>query len=315
MKISLHEPLWFGKKGEIPFDYERSDWHQRYLQLAGSGSGTTLGGSGRGMREKVDTSGHQNSGIGGGSGGTQGRNNTPEVNAAIGKAVSSPEDVTPSSSGTNSGLSEKRLVEQHRTHLEEQRRRSREHREARNSTGTGTTAVSRHSDRPPLPEEPLDSFVSGQSAHSAHSAHSDPNWSASDMAPPPLRVPSTQSNRTGRSFSQSSNTMSYPGRIIGYPRTRSEDGHHIHSPSNGITRTESGHTTYFPDGINDTPVTYLPENVEQEIRGVLGRSGVALDEGDRVVLSGDGRAVVTSGPGTRTSSFSHYVARDAGRGH
>ncbi|KAF1972620.1 general substrate transporter, partial [Bimuria novae-zelandiae CBS 107.79] len=40
VKISLREPLWFGKKGDVPFDYEHSDWHQRYAQQTASGSGT-----------------------------------------------------------------------------------------------------------------------------------------------------------------------------------------------------------------------------------------------------------------------------------
>lgn len=309
MKISLKEPLWFGKRGDVPFDYEHSEWHKRYAHWAGSGSGTTLEGSGRGQREKY-SSGHA-SGSGGGSGGTRGRNNTPDSNQVMGKALSSPEEATPSSSGTNSGLSEKRLAEQYRAHLNEQRQRNRDY---RNSTGTGSTAVSRYSERPPLPEEPLDSY---KSERSAHSAHSDPNWSASDMAPPPLRVPSrdsTRSNRTGRSFSQTSNSMPYSGRILGYPRTLSEDGNHA-SSSTGITHTESGRPTYLPDGISGGPITYLPDDVEHEIRAVLGRSGVALEEGDRVVLSGEGRAVIAPGPGSRTSSFSHHIARGAGRGH
>ncbi|KAJ4299118.1 hypothetical protein N0V90_004362 [Kalmusia sp. IMI 367209] len=248
VKISLHEPLWFGKKGEVQFNYEHSDWHQRYLQSTDSGSGTTLEGSGQ--REKIS------SGEGSGSGGTARRNNTPDAGETIGKAISSPEEHFPTSPGPNSGLSERRLLEQHRAHIEEQRLRNRE---ARNSAATSTTVVSQLSSRPPPPDERNKSYLSDRSVHSAHS---DPNWTASDMAPPPLRVPSrdssTRSNHTNRS------SFNYPGRIV------------------GITRTESGRVTYFPDGISGEgggPVQYLPDSVEQEVREALGR--VALCWGGR----------------------------------
>lgn len=289
VKISLNEPLWFGKNGEKPFDYENSDWHQGYMHMMGSGSGTTLEGSGH-QRDKTS------SGEGSGSGGTQGRNNTPNAEGVIGKAVS-PEDDSPNSFGTGSGLSEKRFVEQ--------RRRERD---ARSSTGTGTTAVSRYSDRPPLPDEPQDSY------QSAHSAHSDPNWSVSDMAPPPLRVPSRDSTRSTITGRSNSNSINYPGRIVGYPRLRSDEAQHYQG---GLVHTASGRQTYLPDGMSDTSSTvqYLPDSVEQQMREVLGRAGVVLGEGDRVVFGADGRAVVRPGVGSRSSSYSHRVARDAGRGH
>ncbi|KAJ4350396.1 uncharacterized protein N0V89_009017 [Didymosphaeria variabile] len=291
VKISLNEPLWFGKNGDTPFDYEQSDWHRRYMQLMGSGSGTTLEGSGHGDREKVSTAAPKAA--------------TTPLTQKLSSAKHSPPDdnTSPDSSATNSGLSEKRLRDQHRAHLEDQRRRERD---TRSSTGTGTTAVSEL--RPPLPDDTQHSY------QSAHSAHSDPNWAATEMAPPPLRVPSrdsTRSNVTGRSRSNSS--VNYPGRLGGYP-----SGSAQHYPSHaGLMRTESGRQTYLPDGMSDTssPVQYLPDSVEAQVREVLGRAGVVLGEGDRVILGADGRAVVRPGAGSRSSSFSHRVARDAGRGH
>lgn len=50
VKIAKEEPLWFGKKGDVEFDYEASAWHQRHVQHFGSGS--TLGGSAE--NEKMD---------------------------------------------------------------------------------------------------------------------------------------------------------------------------------------------------------------------------------------------------------------------
>ncbi|OAG11765.1 uncharacterized protein CC84DRAFT_50769 [Paraphaeosphaeria sporulosa] len=294
VKISLNEPLWFGKKGDAPFDYEQSDWHQRYVQLMGSGSGTTLEGSGGLHREKAH-------GNGGSSGGTEGRN-TPNAAGLIEQAMSHSNN-SPGSSATHSSLSEKRHKEQYAAHTAAHR----------SSTGTGTTAVSlTPSKRPPLPDEPVHSF------QSAHSAHSDPNWAGSALAPPPLRVPSRDSSLTARS-----NSLSHSrSQSISYPRV----------PSGGITRTESGRQTYLPDGIaspENSPESlsayesesqyrlhYLPDSVEAQMREVLGRSGVVLGEGERVIIAGDGRAVVRAErAGSRSSSFSHRVARDAGRGH
>ena len=32
VKIARDEPLWYGKDGEVKFEYEQSDWHQQYLE-------------------------------------------------------------------------------------------------------------------------------------------------------------------------------------------------------------------------------------------------------------------------------------------
>ncbi|KAF9728745.1 hypothetical protein PMIN04_012569 [Paraphaeosphaeria minitans] len=284
VKISLHEPLWFGKKGDVPFDYEQSDWHQRYVQLMGSGSGTTLEGSGGPRREKAH-------GKGGSSGGTEGRNNTPNAAGAIGQATP-PSNHSPDGSATDSSLSEKRLAEQHAAHKTAHR----------SSTGTGTTAVSlTPSERPPLPEEPL---------HSFQTAHSDPNWAGSALAPPPLRVPSRDSSLTARSNSLSLyHSQSVPSSS--YPRPPSDGLSPADLPSDLAPREKENH----PES-RYHHVQFLPDGVEAQVRAVLGRSGVLLGEGERVVIGGEGRAVVRAeGAGSRSSSFSHRVARVAGRGH
>lgn len=297
VKISLREPLWFGKKGNEHFDYEQSEWHQQYLQITSSGSGTTLEGSGN-QREKTDN--------GDSGGGIHGHTNTPNA-TDIGRAVVPLRNEVLSPTRTNSGLSEKRLREQqHHSHLEYQRQRNIE---TRNSAGTGTTAVSgsQYSERPPLPEAMQESY------RSERSAFSDPNWAASEMAPPPLRVPSRDSTVSHRSNGAS---VDHPGHVPRRLRTYSDD--EPLPPS--LARTPSGRTpssrhAYTPDHISDSPIHYLPDSVEQEVRAVLGRNGVVLGDGDRIVLGAEGRAVVRNSAGSRSSSVSHMIARDAGRGH
>ena len=33
-KIANNEPLWYGKDGEEPFNYEASEWHQRHVRFS-----------------------------------------------------------------------------------------------------------------------------------------------------------------------------------------------------------------------------------------------------------------------------------------
>jgi len=33
-KIAANEPLWYGKDGEEPFNYEDSDWHKRHVRFS-----------------------------------------------------------------------------------------------------------------------------------------------------------------------------------------------------------------------------------------------------------------------------------------
>ena len=52
-RIAANEPLWYGKDGEEPFNYEDSDWHQRHVRFSdeikdSDGASHTLQGSGSG---------------------------------------------------------------------------------------------------------------------------------------------------------------------------------------------------------------------------------------------------------------------------
>lgn len=260
VKISKEEPLWFGRKGEKDFDYEGSEWHQRYVRYFGA-SDSTLGGSGNGSS-------------GNGNMNEKRQNNSPSsgetATNSVGQALSnsSPENEGSGNDSSGSGLSEEQLV-QHR-----QRTQHTKNKDSVASGATGTTA------RPPSNNR-NSSYRSVYSNHSAHSAHSDPNWAASDLAPQPLRVPSTTS-RPGTAHTTTttrSESILYPGRLGGTTRYGGEDG-------TGIVRTKSGRETYLPDGVHG-------------------------DEGDRP----PSRPYNRRSGGSQSQSSLRGMARDAGRAY
>jgi hypothetical protein len=57
VRISLHEPLWFGKKGEnrIGFDYANSSWHRKLTETTSSGSGSASGSNEKRGRKDKDS--------------------------------------------------------------------------------------------------------------------------------------------------------------------------------------------------------------------------------------------------------------------
>ena len=62
VKISLNEPLWFGKRGEdTGFQYSDSSWHKRFLGSSGSGSGNS-GSNNEKRSRKAKGSGSDSSG-------------------------------------------------------------------------------------------------------------------------------------------------------------------------------------------------------------------------------------------------------------
>lgn len=78
-KIAANEPLWYGKDGEEPFDYEGSEWHKRHVrfsdEIKDSDGGTTT--------------------LRGGEGGTGSGNSTSPTqwgDGGVGKVLSSDED-------------------------------------------------------------------------------------------------------------------------------------------------------------------------------------------------------------------------------
>jgi hypothetical protein len=188
VKIAKKEPLWFGKRGEIPFEYEKSDWHKRHI---GIGSDTTLRGSGE-------------------------KHNSPssEDSWGIGQAVSS-SPTSDESGEPSSGGNQRRLNKDLARHLgaNEDNRRGRR------------GNANRH--------QSFGSTKSGKSDRSKYSSRSrsEADWQQSEMAPPPLRVPSR------------------PG--TGHSAVTAVDERAREDAARGITRTASGRVTYMPDGVDN----------------------------------------------------------------
>ena len=265
VKISKQEPLWFGKNGEVPFDYERSDWHRRYM----GSSGSTLNGSG--SKEK------------GSNGGTAGRNTTPSGWEDLGHTVLS---------SNNPRSDQARNLPNSRT---ENYRPSTHNRHRNNSVTTGTTAVSTYS-RPKtqgdLINEGTDSLTS---LNSSHSAHSDPNWTDSKLAPPPLRLPSHTSTRR-------SSSLSYSSRV-------GNNDFFVSHPDEQDMVTGS---PVASSGIGES-VRHLSDDVGQAVREVLARNGVLFGEEDRIIIGPNERLEVRSRTGSNADSQGR-VARGAGKG-
>ncbi|KAF2634376.1 hypothetical protein P280DRAFT_502504 [Massarina eburnea CBS 473.64] len=252
VRISKEQPLWFGRKGDVPFDYEKSQWHQHYTQL--HSSGTTLASDEKGSGSSpntVDTALGSVSGSGSdtknkGSGNESGSGNTSSGGGRLFSTPESDHEISP----TSTGLSETKFLATNRDSL--------------TSAFTATTATfvpSRQTSKPKHHVQRTESYnstYSNQSAHSAHSAHSDPDWVASGFAPMPLHVPSrtnsahTNATNASRKIGHTGNggseeDISYPGRI---GEGDSE------TAATGIHRTESGRETYYADGV-------VPDELEE----------------------------------------------------
>ncbi|KAF2020279.1 hypothetical protein BU24DRAFT_490061 [Aaosphaeria arxii CBS 175.79] len=182
VKIAAQEPLWFGRKGDVPFDYEKSDWHRRYMQMFNSDSTLSNEKNKHASNRSPPDPYHMQS------------------NGSFQQTVSgdsgSPVDREPSSRHSSKQLTSSQQNRQS-THSRSSRPRiNKFRREGQNKSYQ--SAKSSHS---------------AYSAVSAHSAHSDPSWQESEFAPAPLRVPSIQSTR------DSLNSEGYRG---GRPRASSD---------------------------------------------------------------------------------------------
>lgn len=66
VKVAKNEPLWYGKDGEEPFNYEESDWHQRHVRFSedtktSDGGSKDLNSSSNGTNSSNDALGRLNS--------------------------------------------------------------------------------------------------------------------------------------------------------------------------------------------------------------------------------------------------------------
>ena len=259
VKISQNEPLWYGRKGDVPFEYERSDWH-RSVKIWAEGreksSGQGSGGSGSGSGSALWGSSTREKGHGSGSADSD---ETSQPGRHIGKAISSPEDETsgsspephsphsPNSGGSGSSSSKKKLMASQGKMGRSSNKKSNSHIRSPPSTTEPVTGNApapnepwlyppgprSRSLKPWIPGRPVyvargDSHDSTFTEKSGHSMHSDPEWRASELAPAPLRVSmskdsETESGSNGRPDTSGRTESRGP---VGLERTgMDEDGH------------------------------------------------------------------------------------------
>ncbi|KAF2654680.1 hypothetical protein K491DRAFT_461987 [Lophiostoma macrostomum CBS 122681] len=312
VKISQQEPLWFGRKGDHEFDYEKSEWHQHCNRF--SSSGTTL----------------ENSPEKHGFGGSTPESDQGGAGILPGTAISSPEDTSP----TNSAISEKNLMPpgysskssyQPSPHSPFNQNQKSKGKKKRFSNPLAPTipqpAMSQTQSRPSAQTERNESYQSNRSGKSAHSAHSDPNWAESEMAPEPLRVSRTPSvTTTGtnpRASKDSWHSTAHPPLPGAVPPPVLTS--HYHPPEDsehtgpGFYRTSSGRETYFPSGHPDY-VEQVDANRTDELRGQEITLPRRSAERERRSSSRRERDTVERPSWGSTESFRRFAPREAGRG-
>ncbi|KAF2727608.1 hypothetical protein EJ04DRAFT_581922 [Polyplosphaeria fusca] len=169
VKIAKQEPLWFGRKGNLPFDYEKSDWHKRHMDFQ---SDTTL----RSSRDKSTPPSSEEESVSKGYGTT-----SPE-----GTRLSSPGEGRASRleegriSNPSSAASQRRLNKDLTNFLGAADNTKRDRKSRRQSRGKSFTSTK-----------------SAKSERSIYSSHSANTWQVGDLVPPSLRI----SSRPGSGYS------------------------------------------------------------------------------------------------------------------
>jgi hypothetical protein len=278
VRISLHEPLWFGKKGEnrIGFDYANSSWHRKLMgSSSGSGSGS---GNGSNTEKRGRNDKHNNSTSSGSD--TVVPQHITEKRASSESPVdpmmysNEPRDHSPTNTFTTTLASHhkndsKRSLRQILTRSRSSEQRLEQERVAAAEHQRVLAMSAMHHNEPSPDEHPT--------TVGRFSPQADPSWWDSDLAPAPLRVsrppseeirPYSSDSNGHRAFhhpdyidpnearrpstkdSNSSMDFSYPGRLR----------------ADGIRRTESGNETYWPDGVE------LEEEIESRRAGMGSRS-------------------------------------------
>ena len=274
VKISLHEPLWFGKRGEnTGFEYANSSWHRRLMDSSGSGSGTGSDEKrrhGKGSGTGSGSSGQRNLGSSG--------SDTVAVHQPMTEKRSSSEspvdpmmykdhntlDHSPTNTLTTTITSHKN---DSKRSLRQVLTRSRSS-EQRASQAARDFAAADEQQRirsmqamsPSLPTDSPDGGIG------RFSPDADPSWWTSDMAPQPLRVsrPPSEEHRPYSSESTRHRSFHHPDHVEANTHGRHGSNASVGSNksyvsfsypgrlrSDGIRRTESDGETYWPDGIPD----------------------------------------------------------------
>jgi hypothetical protein len=218
VRISLHEPLWFGKKGEnrIGFDYANSSWHRKLMETASSGSGT-------GSDEKRDRKSKKN-----GSSDSSGSSGSDTV-------VPQPTTTTEKRLDSESPVDPMLFSQDH------------------SPSDTLTTTLASHRNRSHSRERHLD--IKQDRNLEVLTPDSDPAWYTSDLAPTALRVsnPPSERNRPYSSDSATHRGFHYPDHAAqptdsdAYPALQRPS---VDYPGRlGIRRMENGGETYWADGV------------------------------------------------------------------
>jgi hypothetical protein len=194
VRISLHEPLWFGKKGEnrLGFDYANSSWHRKLMETTSSGTGSGSGGShekrGRKQKHRSPThSGQRNLGSSGSDTVAQditekrSRSDSESPVDPMMGAHHSPTNTLTTTITSHKNDSKRSLRQvlarsrssEHRFTLAEQEREQ--------QRVLDMQAVRHNKSSPAFVE-------AGDAAIGRLSPEADPTWWTSDLAPAPLRI-------------------------------------------------------------------------------------------------------------------------------
>jgi hypothetical protein len=267
--ISLHEPLWFGKKGEnrIGFDYANSSWHRKLMGTSsGSGSGSNNEKGGRKDKHSNPSSSDQRNPGSSGSDTVAPRRHEkrPSSESPIDPMMFSARpsyrghDRDNSSTNTYTATlashhknDSKRSLRQVLTRSKSSEQRLEQERAAAEQHHI-LTMNALHGD-----EHRFDSDAD------RITPEADPTWWDSDLAPTPLRVsrPPSEEHRPYSSDSTTHRAFHHPDYVApsshhvqqDRPRTPESETLSFSYPgrlrADGIHRTESGTETYWPDGL------------------------------------------------------------------
>lgn len=266
VRISLHEPLWFGKRGEKrgEFEYENSAWHRMLMDVYGSsgngsGSGNSNenrlkekngnGASGTSSDRKEERSSGSDTFVPNSATEKRARSESP-IDPNLWRASSSDETspnstlittITSPKTDTRKSLDEKltRALSREKTNPASQQRVNAQ------SMGTGQA---------PRTMRISSDGTSPQKGVGRFSTETDPAWCTSDLAPVPLRI----SRPPSEIDAQESSAQNQDAAPIPF-RHRSSDATQTH-----ISASESTHALNYPD--------YLDQDDDNDCAPVIPRN-------------------------------------------
>lgn len=310
VRISKHEPLWFGKRGEkrLDFQYENSSWHRKLMGSSGSSGNNT--GSDRVMNEKDQAADDFSRALQPAESGMGTVTSNCYAGQHNGYRPASPESpvdprlAPPNSddSSPTSTMGTKKL----------RKKNSQTHKDSLSSEPTLIHADSHDSaDPPPIHrnKSERDTWYQSKDSLVAADGPGTPVWYNPDTAPPvpkprsrrnssspPSPAPSRGRTRHSRPTTADTHTSFYQPddesehhAITADERIETESISSVNYPGRldgdvrrGIMRTASGRETYFPDGlVQDLRDGSVERNVERRLSAgsAGGRRFAARDAG------------------------------------